>query len=94
MLRHIVMYTLREDCDKTAAVEDIRAHLEALVGVIPGLQAMQIRPTVGGKFDYVLFSEFSDAASLEAYKTHPAHLAVKPIVHGYISSREAADFEV
>ena len=92
MIKHIVMYTLREDCDKSAAIEEIRQALEALVGVVPGLITMQIRRTLGGKFDYVLYSEFETEVALEGYRNHPAHLAVKPIVHGYIADRVAADY--
>lgn len=92
MVKHIVMYTLRPDCNKTIAVETIREALENLVGLVPGLLKMEIRATVGGEFDYVLYSEFKDEAALEAYKTNPDHLAVKPTVHKYIKERKAADY--
>ena len=36
MVKHIVFYTLREDCDKAAAIAEIRAALEPLAGQIPG----------------------------------------------------------
>ena len=94
MLRHIVMYKLREDCDKAKAIEKIRHALEPLAGVVPGLISMQIRPTLGGEYDYVLYSEFADRDSLEAYKSNPSHMAVKPIVHSYITERSGADTEV
>lgn len=94
MIRHIVMYCIRDDCDKAAAIEEIRSALENLTGIIPGLITMQIRPTTGGKYDYVLFSEFESEEALANYKTDPAHLAVKPIVHGYITERVAADYIV
>ena len=93
MIRHIVMYCIREDCDKAAAIEEIRGALEALVGVVPGLKTMKIRPTKGGHFDYVLYSEFDSMDALNGYKEHPAHLAVKPIVHGYITERVSGDCE-
>lgn len=93
MIRHIVMYKLREDCDKAVAINEIRNALERLVGVIPGLITMKIRPTIGGSFDYVLYSEFDNQSALDGYKTHPEHLSVKPIVHGYITERVAADSE-
>lgn len=94
MLKHIVMYCIKEDVDKQKAIEEIRVALESLVGVIPGLLTMQIRPTVDGEFDYVLYSEFESAEALATYKNHPAHLAVKPLVHGYITKRVSGDFEV
>ena len=93
MIRHIVMYCIREDCDKAAAIEKIRVALEGLVGVVPGLEVMKIRPTIGGHYDYVLYSEFESVEALEGYKTHPAHLAVKPVVHGYITERVSGDCE-
>ena len=37
MVKHIVLYTLKEGVDKDNAVEIIRSVLEPLVGVIPGL---------------------------------------------------------
>ena len=36
MVKHIVVYTLKEGVDKEKAVEVIRSVLEPLVGVIPG----------------------------------------------------------
>lgn len=94
MVKHIVLYTLREDCDKAAAIADIRAHLEYLEGKIPGLLVMQIRPVCKGGYDYALYSEFESMEALEGYQKHPMHLEVKPIVHGYIATRTSADFEV
>lgn len=92
MLKHIVMYALREDCDKPQAIAEIRAALEALNGKIDGLLHMEIRPTCGGSFDYVLYSEFESAEALAHYQKHPLHLAVKPLVHGYICRRESGDY--
>ena len=94
MVKHIVFYTLRDDCDKPAAIAEIRARLDRLVGRIPGLRLMQIRPVLKGGYDYALCAEFDSMEALEAYQQHPLHLAVKPVVHGYISGRVSADFEV
>ena len=40
MVKHIVVYTLKEGVDKKEAVEIVRSSLEPLVGVIPGLLQM------------------------------------------------------
>ena len=45
MVKHIVIYTLREDCDKQAAIQEIAQALEPLVGVVPGLQWLEVCPT-------------------------------------------------
>ena len=94
MVKHIVFYTLREDCDKAVAIAEIRAALEPLAGQIPGLSCMQIRPICKGGYDYALYSEFDSMEALAAYQQDPRHLAVKPIVHGYITGRVSADFTV
>ncbi len=48
MVKHIVIYQLREDCDKQAAVQEISQALESLVGVIPGLQWLEVCPHLSG----------------------------------------------
>lgn len=91
MIRHIVFYCLRGDCDKAAAIEAIRSALEPLAEEIPGLRTMRIRATAHGEFDYVLYSEFESEQALAEYQVHPAHLSVKPLVHSYIARRVSAD---
>ena len=94
MVKHIVIYTLKEDVDKTAAVELIRSVLEPLVGVIPGLQHMEIRAAYQGGMDYALYSEFESKEALANYKDHPAHLAAKEHFWHFLNTRVAADYEV
>ena len=93
MVKHIVTYTLREDCDKQAAIQEIAQALEPLVGIVPGLQWLEVCPTYQGDADYALYSEFDSAEALEAYQVHPDHVAAKAVVHKYVASRMAADYE-
>ena len=94
MVKHIVIYTLKEGVDKEAAVEIIRSQLEPLVGVIPGLTHMEIRATYQGGMDYALYSEFESKEALKNYTTHPAHLAAKEHFWHFLNTRVAADYEV
>ena len=48
MVKHVVMYTLKDGVDKTRAVEKIRALLEPLVGQIPGLIHLEVRRAYQG----------------------------------------------
>ena len=93
MIKHIVIYTLKEDVNKPEAIEIIRSQLEPLVGVIPGLQHMEIRAAYQGGMDYALYSEFESKEALAVYKDHPAHLAAKEHFHHFLSSRYCADYE-
>ena len=94
MVKHIVAYTCKEDVDKAASVKLIADLLEPLVGKIPGLQAMEIRPCFQGGMDYCLYSEFESREALTAYADHPLHLAAKEQFFHLLSSRVAADYEV
>ena len=67
MVKHIVLYTLKEGVEKEEAVKLIASCLEPLVGQIPGLTHMEIRAAFNG-MDYALYSEFE---SREALKIMP-----------------------
>ncbi len=92
MVKHIVMYTLKEDVDKAAAVKLIASVLEPLVGKIPGLLHMEIRQAFQG-MDYALYSEFESRQALADYAVHPLHLEAKKHFHHFLAQRVSADYE-
>ncbi len=94
MIKHVIFWKLRNDCDKAAAAEQIRAGLEGLVGPVPGLLEAKVRRTYQGDWDLVLESSFTDAAAERAYQTNPLHVACKEIVHRYAVERACADYEL
>ena len=94
MVKHIVVYTLKEDVNKAEAVEIIRSVLEPLVGKIPGLTHMEVRATYQGGMDYALYSEFESKQALADYAVHPLHLEAKSHFHHFLASRVAADYEL
>ena len=94
MVKHIVVYTLKEDVNKPEAIEIVRAALEPLVGVIPGLLHMEIRAAYQGGMDYALYSEFESKQALADYAVHPLHLEAKSHFHHFLATRVAADYEV
>ena len=93
MVKHIVLYTLKEDVNKDEAVGIIASVLEPLVGKIPGLLHMEIRRAFNG-MDYALYSEFESRDALTNYASHPLHLAAKEHFHHFLATRVAADYEV
>ena len=93
MVKHIVLYTLKEGVDKDEAVQLIGSVLEPLVGKIPGLLHMEIRRAFNG-MDYALYSEFESREALTAYATHPLHVEAKGHFFHLLGSRVAADYEV
>ena len=92
MVKHIVVYKLKEDVNKDEAVAIIASCLEPLVGKIPGLLHLEIRQCFNG-YDYALYSEFENRKALEDYAVHPLHLEAKKSFHHFIGTRTAADYE-
>ena len=93
MVKHIVLYTLKEGVEKKEAVELIRSVLEPLVGKIPGLLHLEIRQTYNG-VDYALYSEFENREAMDQYAVHPLHQEAKGHFFHLLNSRVAADYEV
>lgn len=93
MVKHIVLYTLKEGVDKDKAVKLIASVLEPLVGQIPGLRHLEIRRAFNG-MDYALYSEFDSREALEAYAGHPLHQQAKGHFFHLLDSRVAADYEL
>ena len=93
MVKHIVVYTLKEGVDKDAAVKLIASKLEPLVGQIPGLMHMEIRRCYQG-CDYALYSEFGSKEDVPAYRAHPLHQEAKSHFHHLLDTRYSADYEV
>ena len=93
MVKHIVVYTLKEGVDKDEAVKLIASKLEPLVGRIPGLRKMEVRRCYQG-CDYVLYSEFDCAEDVPAYRAHPLHQEAKSHFHNLLETRFSADYEV
>ena len=93
MVKHIVLYRLKEGVDKQEAVKLIASVLEPLVGKIPGLLHMEIRQAFQG-MDYALYSEFESKEALVEYTKHPLHLEAKTHFAHLLDTRVAADYEL
>ncbi len=93
MVKHVVVYTLKEGINKDEAVALIASKLEPLAGKIPGLRHMEVRRCYAG-VDYALYSEFDTADALADYQKHPLHLEAKSHFHHLIQTRVLADYQV
>ena len=93
MVKHIVVYKLKEGVNKEEAVKIIASVLEPLVGKIPGLLHLEIRQCFQG-MDYALYSEFESKEALFAYAENPLHIEAKGHFSHFIDTRVAADYEL
>ncbi len=98
MVKHIILWTLREDAGEKEAIKaGIKEGLEGLAGKIPGL--LEIRVETKGlsssNADLMLDSTFENEAALRAYAKHPAHVAVaEEKVRPFTAVRSCLDFEI
>ena len=92
MLTHLVFWTLKEE-NRAENARRIKAMLEALVGVIPGLLEMRVGENLNsGEWDLALCSRFESLEALHAYEIHPAHQKVRAFVSSVRTGRAAVDF--
>jgi heme-degrading monooxygenase HmoA len=99
MIRHIVSWKLTpQDAEgKAAAVADMAAALEPLVGVVPGLISLTVRGNVvfpERNWDVVLISEFESVDALKGYRVHPAHEEAAKVPRRYAAESATVDIEV
>ena len=97
MVRHIILWKLKEDLPDPAAVKaGIKEGLEALVGVVPGLLSLRVitEGLPSSNADLMLDSTLVDAEALKGYAVHPAHVAVADgKVRPFTAQRTCLDFE-
>ncbi len=99
MVRHVIVWTLKDEysgSEKAEIKKGIKEGLEGLKGQIPGL--VDIRVITGGlassNADLMLDSLFEDETALKGYSVHPAHVAVASgKVRPYTKIRSCFDFE-
>lgn len=101
MVKHIILWKLNEElseAQKTEIKKGIKAGLEGLIGVVPGL--LDVKVNVDGRLassnvDVMLDSTLESEEALKGYAVHPAHVEVANTkVRPYTVLRSCLDFEV
>ena len=100
MVRHIVMWTLKEEVDGVPAQENaakMKEMLEALNGRIDGLRHLEVSYDIVAaepECQIVLCSEHDDVDALNHYQGHPEHQACVAFVKTVVTGRKALDYQV
>ena len=101
MVKHIILWKLREDlseAEKESVKKGIKEGLEGLMGQVPGL--LEIKVNIDGRLDssnvdVMLDSTLESAEALKGYAVHPAHVAVADgKVRPYTCLRSCLDYEI
>ena len=100
MVRHVILWTLKDEFSKEEKMEikaGVKEGLEGLLGQIPGLLEIRVNtePLASSNCDLMLDSLFTDEAALKGYAVHPAHVAVaNGKVRPFTASRVCMDYFV
>ncbi|NTW58261.1 MAG: Dabb family protein [Nitrospirae bacterium] len=98
MLKHIVLFKLRENAEsasKEANAKKIKRDLESLKGVIPQIRHMEVGINCipgDAAYDVAIYSEFANEADLSIYAKHPEHVKVAEFVGKVRESRVVVDY--
>ena len=93
MIKHIVLFNVKDGEDKDTVAAVAARHLEPLVGQIPGLISLEVKRCFAG-CDFALYSILESKEALAVYAPHPLHEEAKSHFFHLLSSRMAADYEV
>ncbi|MFM0336615.1 Dabb family protein [Paraburkholderia fungorum] len=100
MIRHIVMWKLKETAEGATRAENclkLKEKLEGCRDIVPGILHLEVgiaQPGLESSYDVVLVSDFADKAALDAYQVHPKHEALKGFVGAVREARQSVDYEV
>jgi hypothetical protein len=97
-IRHIVTWTLTatDPAERAQHADGIASRLQALVGVVPEIEALTVGPDVlgGANWHVALIADFADLPALARYQEHPAHMLAGTYIRSVVASRMAVDLQV
>jgi len=97
MVKHIILWKLKEEHNTMSVKRMMKCELEGLKGKISGLILMevQISGLASSSADVMLYSVFEDEKALKDYAIHPAHVFVADTyVRPFAQTRLCLDYEV
>ena len=96
MVKHIILWKLKEEHNNKEVRQGIKENLESLSGKIPGLVkiSVQTEKLASSNADVMLYSEFESEEALKGYAVHPDHVFVADkFVRPFTETRLCLDFE-
>ena len=96
MVKHIILWKLKDEHNTTEVKEGIKNSLEGLLGKVPGLVEIkvQIDGLASSNADVMLYSVLESEEALKGYAVHPDHVyAADTFVRPFTQTRMCLDFE-
>ena len=95
MVDHLVFLAVREEASQRE-VEDLLSSIRGLRDEVPSTVDLSVGEEFSGRsggHTHALFARFEDAAGLQEYMKHPAHLAVVKKLDATTTGRIVVDYE-
>jgi hypothetical protein len=98
MIKHVVMWKLKDGAEGASTEENARRMkelLDACAGQTKGMRSFEVGIDAGidgFPWDIVLVAEFEDKAALDAYAVHPVHEKAKAFIAKVRELRAAVDY--
>lgn len=96
MVKHIILWKLKDEFNTSEVKQGIKKGLEGLLGVVPGLLEIEVKTETlaSSNVDVMLYSAFENEEALKGYSVHPEHVKVADtLVRPYTETRSCIDFE-
>jgi hypothetical protein len=100
MIKHIVMFTLKDFAAGASRAENarkIKSLLEGLKTRIKEIRSLEVGININhspDSYDIVLYSEFANAQDLAIYQNHPEHLKAGEFIGKVRIDRKVVDYQV
>ena len=94
MLKHIVLFQIKDFPDREKVLQEIKQDLEGLVNSVPSLLSMEvgINDNPDEVYHLSLISTMEDMKGLQAYAIHPEHRNVAERIKAIAEARSAVDY--
>lgn len=96
MVKHIILWKLKEENNTAEIKNGIKQNLEGLFGKIDGLIEIKVQTECleSSNVDVMLYSVFESEEALKNYAVHPEHVKVADtFVRPYTAIRSCIDYE-
>ena len=95
MVKHIVLFQLKDAANKQQVMNDFKEAIEALPQVIDWIRHIEVRFNTNPSeaFDIALVSEFDSLNDVKRYAIHPNHVAAGKILAELKENRACVDYE-
>lgn len=99
MLKHIVMFRMKEEAEGRTKEENIQRLVDILKGLkdkIPVVRYLEVGVNKGSSrsaSDVVLYTEFDSMEDLAIYRNHPEHQKAVDFIENVCTERRVIDYE-